>query len=51
MKNPIMLRISKWSISTMNFHGSFENFANPPIPTTHLMVSSLKEIKGKKLDS
>ncbi len=37
-------------ISTINCHGSFENCTNPPNPTTHLMVNSLKKIKGKQLD-
>jgi hypothetical protein len=27
-----------------------EIFTNPPNPTTHLMVSSLKKVKGKQLD-
>jgi hypothetical protein len=36
-------------ISTINCHGSFEIFTNPPNPTTNLMVNSLKKIKGKKL--
>jgi hypothetical protein len=37
-------------ISTINCHGSFKKFTNPPNFTTHLMVSSLKIIKGKQLD-
>jgi hypothetical protein len=37
-------------ISTINCHGSFEIFINPPNLTTHLMVSSLKKVKGKQLD-
>jgi hypothetical protein len=50
MKNLIMLENLKWSIVTINWHGSFETFTNPPNTTTHLLVSSLKEVKGKKLD-
>jgi hypothetical protein len=34
-------------ISTINYHGYFEIFTNPPNPTSHLMLSSLKIIKGK----
>jgi hypothetical protein len=37
-------------ISTINCHGSFEIFINPPNLITHLMVNSLKKIKGKKLN-
>ncbi len=37
-------------ISTINRHGSFENFTNPLNPTTHLMFNSLKKVKGKQLD-
>ncbi len=37
-------------ISIINYHGSFEIFTNPPNPISHLMVSSLKKIKGKKLE-
>ncbi len=37
-------------ISTINCHGSFEIFTNPPNLTTHLMVNSLKKVKGKQLD-
>jgi len=37
-------------IFTINCHGLFENFTNPPNLTTHLMVNSLKKIKGKQLD-
>jgi len=31
-----------------NYHESFEIFTNPPNPITHIIVSSLKKIKGKK---
>ncbi len=37
------------SISTINCHESFEHFTNPPNLTTHLMVNSLKKIKGKQV--
>ncbi len=32
-------------ISTINCHGSFEIFTNPPNPITHFMVTSLKKVK------
>jgi hypothetical protein len=50
MKNFIMLEIWKGSISIINYHGSIENFRNPPNLNTHSMVSSLKKVKGKHLD-
>jgi hypothetical protein len=34
-------------ISTINYHGSFETFTNPPNLTSHLMVNSLKKVEGK----
>ncbi len=34
-------------IFTITCHESFEIFTNPPNPTTHLMVNSLKKVKGK----
>ncbi len=37
-------------IFTINCHGSFEILTNPPNPITHLMVNSLKKVKGKQLD-
>jgi hypothetical protein len=48
MKKPIMLKISKWSILTINCHEPFEIFTNPPNPIAHLIVSSLKKVKRKK---
>jgi hypothetical protein len=49
MKNHIMLEIKKWSISTINCHGFSENLTNPSNLTTHLIISSLKKIYGKKI--
>ncbi len=37
-------------ISTINCHGPFEIFTNPPNPTTHLMVNSLEIVNKKQLD-
>ncbi len=37
-------------ISTINCHGSFEIFTNPQNVITHLMINSLKKIKGKQLN-
>jgi hypothetical protein len=31
-------------ISTINYHGSFELFTNPPNPTTHLPSKSEKQL-------
>jgi len=47
-EEPYNVKNFKWSISTINYHGSFDIFTNPPNPPTHLMVSSLKKVKGKK---
>jgi len=33
---------------TINCHEPFEIFTNPPNPITHLIVSPLKNVKGKK---
>jgi hypothetical protein len=41
-------KFSKWSIFTINYHESFEIFTNRANPITHLTVSSLKKVKGKK---
>jgi hypothetical protein len=35
--------------STINIHGSSKIFTNPPNLTTHLMICSLKKVKGKQL--
>jgi hypothetical protein len=37
-------------LKVIKFHQSFEIFTNPPNPPTHLMVDSLKKVKGKYLD-
>jgi len=37
-------------ISTINCHGSFEIFINPLNVLLHLMIASLKKVKGKQLD-
>ncbi len=37
-------------ISTINCHGSFKTFINPPNLIKHLTVNSLKIVKGKQLD-
>jgi hypothetical protein len=37
-------------IYTINCHGSFEIFTNPPNCITHLMVSSMIKVKGKQLE-
>ncbi len=36
--------------STINSDGSSKIFTNPPNPTTHLMISSWKKVKGKQLE-
>jgi hypothetical protein len=36
--------------SVINGHGSSEIFTNPPNHIKHLMVSSLKNVKGKQLN-
>ncbi len=47
MKNHTMLEISKWYISTINYHGSSKIFTSPPNLITHLIVNSLKKVKEK----